>query len=196
MFSDILVPVDHGLDANKPALQKAFRLAEAFDGTVHVVHVRVETDSREQTSEEDTTVWWCRKCTEQVGTTGDEPGACSTCGSSDWKQLASRGEPEGSAAEGEAIEQFKLADRLHSQAAYDGPVQYDILYGSPGGEIANYAEEINADVVVMGTHGRSGLKRIALGSVTEYVIRNTHIPVLAVEQKKSETVNGAVESVE
>ncbi len=50
--------------------------------------------------------------------------------------------------------------------------------GSPGSEIVRVAEEIGADLIVMPSHGRTGLTRIALGSVAERVVRLSHCPVL------------------
>ncbi|WP_115865499.1 universal stress protein [Halorussus litoreus] len=52
--------------------------------------------------------------------------------------------------------------------------------GSPAETIVAYAEDEAADVVVMGTHGRSGVDRYVLGSVTEQVIRKSEVPVLTV----------------
>lgn len=52
--------------------------------------------------------------------------------------------------------------------------------GRPVREIRSYSDEIDADVIVMGTHGRSGLSRVLLGSVTEAVLRRASVPVLAV----------------
>lgn len=46
--------------------------------------------------------------------------------------------------------------------------------------ILEYAEEIDADLLVMGTHGRRGLDRWLLGSVTERVVRAADVPVLTV----------------
>jgi nucleotide-binding universal stress UspA family protein len=46
--------------------------------------------------------------------------------------------------------------------------------------ILEQAREADADVIVMGTHGRSGLQRLLLGSVTDGVTRRAHCPVLAV----------------
>lgn len=46
--------------------------------------------------------------------------------------------------------------------------------------VLDYAEEAGVDLVVMGTHGRSGLPRAILGSVTERVVRSAPVPVLAV----------------
>ncbi len=49
---------------------------------------------------------------------------------------------------------------------------------SIAGTVLEVAKEIGADLVVMGSHGRSGIARFVLGSVAEQVIRNTDIPVL------------------
>ena len=54
--------------------------------------------------------------------------------------------------------------------------------GFPHVEIIKYANETNADMIVMGTHGRTGLSHVLLGSVTERVIRTSDIPVLTVRK--------------
>jgi nucleotide-binding universal stress UspA family protein len=46
------------------------------------------------------------------------------------------------------------------------------------------AQDLGADLIVMGTHGRRGLSRALLGSVTEYVVRTATCPVLAVHGQK------------
>ena len=55
--------------------------------------------------------------------------------------------------------------------------------GIPHVEIINSANEINADLIVMGTHGRTGLSHVLLGSVAERVIRTSKIPVLSVKKE-------------
>jgi len=50
--------------------------------------------------------------------------------------------------------------------------------GIPEKEILNIANEWEADLIVMGTHSRSGLDRILTGSIAEYIIRHAHVPVL------------------
>ena len=52
--------------------------------------------------------------------------------------------------------------------------------------ILEYADETDADVIVMGTHGRTGLGRYMLGSVTEFVVRSANVPVLTVRMLPSE----------
>jgi len=48
--------------------------------------------------------------------------------------------------------------------------------------ILDAADEFGADLIVMGTHGRTGLKRLFLGSVAELVLRRAHCPVLTVKE--------------
>ncbi len=55
---------------------------------------------------------------------------------------------------------------------------FHVAFGDPGGEIAAYAERIKADLIVMPSHGRSGLPRLLIGSVAERVVRLAHCPVL------------------
>lgn len=58
--------------------------------------------------------------------------------------------------------------------------------GNPHDDILAYAEEHDIDVIVMGTHGRTGIKRALLGSVTEDVVRHSQIPVLTVHREPEE----------
>jgi len=57
-----------------------------------------------------------------------------------------------------------------------------IRQGFPWEAILSFAEERSADLIVMGTHGRRGLDRLTMGSVTERVLRKAHCPVLAVRK--------------
>jgi nucleotide-binding universal stress UspA family protein len=51
---------------------------------------------------------------------------------------------------------------------------------SPRPAIVEAARKLNCQLIVMGTHGRSGLAHLLLGSVAEYVVRNSSVPVLTV----------------
>src|SRR5215472_5001754 len=57
-----------------------------------------------------------------------------------------------------------------------------IRQGFPWESILSFAEERSADLIVMGTHGRRGLDRLTMGSVTERVLRKARCPVLAVRK--------------
>jgi nucleotide-binding universal stress UspA family protein len=62
----------------------------------------------------------------------------------------------------------------------DVPVETTTVEGTPDREIVKHANEVDCDVVVMGTHGRSGIDRWLLGSVAERVVRRSTVPVLTV----------------
>jgi nucleotide-binding universal stress UspA family protein len=57
-------------------------------------------------------------------------------------------------------------------------VREHLATGRPADEILRCAEEFNADLIVMSTHGASGVRKLVFGSVTERVLRNTYLPVL------------------
>ncbi|MBA4066364.1 MAG: universal stress protein [Isosphaera sp.] len=61
------------------------------------------------------------------------------------------------------------------------PVRHVLLEGDPATEIARYAADAGIDVVVIGTHGRTGADRPALGSVAERVMREAGCSVLVVK---------------
>jgi nucleotide-binding universal stress UspA family protein len=61
-------------------------------------------------------------------------------------------------------------------------VQGTVLWGSPAETITRYAAELDADLVVVGTHGRKGPSRWLTGSVAEKVTRWCHTPVLTVHE--------------
>jgi nucleotide-binding universal stress UspA family protein len=60
--------------------------------------------------------------------------------------------------------------------------QHECLIGSPASEILKFAEMHDIDLIVMASHGRSGLSRLLLGSVAEGVMRKANCPVLVVKQ--------------
>ncbi len=59
-----------------------------------------------------------------------------------------------------------------------------VSFGDPADEIIKAADEINADMIAMSSHGRSGLSRWAFGSVTDRVVRGGNRPVLVVKAPK------------
>ena len=56
----------------------------------------------------------------------------------------------------------------------------EVLIGKPSGQIIEYAKEVNAALIVMTTHGYSGLEHVVLGSTTEAVLRKASCPVLSI----------------
>ena len=62
-----------------------------------------------------------------------------------------------------------------------GSISLDVRLGDPGQVVADRAEELGAELVIVGSHGRTGLSRVILGSVAERVTRLAHCPVLVVK---------------
>lgn len=81
----------------------------------------------------------------------------------------------------------QFVDELEARAeAADVSVRTDVQQGNPAEMIAEYADQYETDLIVMPTHGRSGIKRYLLGSVTERVISTTSMPVLTVTPSEGE----------
>ncbi len=62
-----------------------------------------------------------------------------------------------------------------------------LVEGAAGQMICKVAEDIDADVVVVGSHGRGFLQRVVIGSVSEYVVRHSSVPVLVVRHDEHVT---------
>jgi nucleotide-binding universal stress UspA family protein len=56
--------------------------------------------------------------------------------------------------------------------------EYDVAHGKPAAEVLRLARERSCDLIVMSTHGLTGIRKLVLGSTTERVLRETTIPVL------------------
>ncbi len=61
------------------------------------------------------------------------------------------------------------------------PVEIDIVNGGVAKRIVKTAEEYGADLIVLGDTGRTGLKRLGMGSIAETVIRASSIPVMVIK---------------
>lgn len=64
-----------------------------------------------------------------------------------------------------------------SELGYEG-IQVGMAVGDPSTEIVDYAKKNNADLIVMPSHGRTGVSHFLQGSVAERVVRLSHCPVL------------------
>lgn len=71
----------------------------------------------------------------------------------------------------------------------------DVVQGNPAPTIAEYADRYDYDLIVMPTHGREGLSRYILGSVTEKVIRLSNIPVLTARMQPDEELTFPYDSI-
>lgn len=62
----------------------------------------------------------------------------------------------------------------------------EVVPGIPHTEINGYANEAEIDLIVMGTHGRTGLNRLLIGSTAEKVVRTSEVPVMTVSAGRNE----------
>jgi nucleotide-binding universal stress UspA family protein len=74
---------------------------------------------------------------------------------------------------------WKALRQIHA-ADENVPVEHRLEEGEPATQILRVAKETKAGLIVMGTHGRTGLGRLLLGSVAEWVLRQAPCPVLTV----------------
>jgi nucleotide-binding universal stress UspA family protein len=77
-----------------------------------------------------------------------------------------------------------LEEQLHEKRpTREGvPCEHHLLFGHPAEAIVEFARTHDIDLIVMGTHGRTGVARLIMGSVAEAVVRRAECPVLTVKQ--------------
>lgn len=93
----------------------------------------------------------------------------------------------------ELIEEMERAGKKQLEAlarlvAKQCPVKTAIQIGHAGSSIVETAKRRGTDLIIISTHGRTGFKRIFLGSTTEYVVRYAPCPVLIVRQKEHDFI--------
>ncbi len=85
--------------------------------------------------------------------------------------------------ERECTDAVAKVERAATEAGIE--VETSVQHGTPYRLILDYVDEHDIDCVVMGTHGRRGLDRYLLGSVTEKVVRLSDVPVLTVRMTEN-----------
>ncbi len=74
----------------------------------------------------------------------------------------------------------RIAHRLTARDVQSFNAHADVIFGRGAETIVEYAADRGIDLIVMGTHGRTGVAHLLLGSVAERVVRTAHCPVLTV----------------
>ena len=88
-----------------------------------------------------------------------------------------------------AVKVAGLLDELFGDQAQGLPaLELHVVAGGPGPRIVRLAAELDADLIVVGTHGRSGARRLLEGSVAEAVVRRAGCSVLVAREKRHESV--------
>ncbi|VTT87745.1 Universal stress protein [Halorubrum sp. DM2] len=172
MYQSILYPTD-GSEGAGSAADHVREIAGAFDATVHVLYV---VDARHA----------------DYGLSG----AFLTDEGSGVRADPAPDEGSGMVGEGGNAEETRAAlvergEEIVDRAAAtigDGGVSTEtaVVTGTPHEAILEYADANDVDLVVMGTHGRTGIERYLLGSVTEKVVRLSDAPVVTVRADEAE----------
>jgi universal stress protein A len=84
-------------------------------------------------------------------------------------------------------------DALLEQETSGLTAKGEVRAGAPYHEITKTAQEEDIDLIIMATHGRTGVSRLFLGSTTERVVRHAHCPVLVVRQEEHDFISTTAE---
>ena len=161
----ILVPIDFS-EVSPPVIDLARQLAKALSAEIHLVHVKELTAAA------------------TPGTLG--------YGLAGMPELAPMAgvpvpgfEPMPETIPGNEGQTSKLA-KWQEQIAQDGiKVSLHGPTGTVAEEILNQADELNADLIIMGTHGHGAMYNLLVGSATKGVLKHSTLPVLLVPGQKS-----------
>ena len=82
-----------------------------------------------------------------------------------------------------------LKQFCHDVVQHHDKVRYHIRRGDPFEAILETSEDLMTDLVVLATHGRTGIKRLVIGNVAEKIVRHAPCPVLTVKPKAPEQSN-------
>lgn len=168
-FSSILVPVDFS-PCSRQALEKAADLAERFEASIIVLHV-IDSEMGAQALARRLGI-----STGELTATGESG---ETEGLSD-DAIKTVLDPQREQAY-QALQTFLPSDLA------DYPLELRVVFGRPFERIVETAVAEEMGVIVMGTHGRTGLAHLALGSIAERVVRLAPCSVLTVKSPAAES---------
>jgi nucleotide-binding universal stress UspA family protein len=156
----ILVPIDFS-DVTPPVIGLARQLAKAFDAEIHLVHVKELTAAA------------------APGTLGYGLAGMSELAPMSGVPVPGF-EPMPEPISEDEGQKSKLA-KWQDEIAQDGiKVSLHEPTGAVAKEILNQADELNADLIVMGTHGHGAMYNLLVGSTTKGVLKHSARPVLLV----------------
>ena len=169
MYDDILYPTD-GSAGSEAAAAHVGALASAFDATVHVLHV---VDTREG----------------GLGMSGafvHEDSQAMSGVSPETGYIGRHEEVDADEIEAELTAHATELIEAAAGSAEEVSMTTAVEMGTPHSAILQYADDHDVDLVAMGTHGRTGVERYLLGSVTEKVVRLADAPVVTVRADDSD----------
>ena len=154
MFKQIMVPLD-GSRFSSHALRYAIDIAKKFDAKLHLVR------SVEPTM----------PVTSAVATLGVETASSA--------QVAVEAAVRQDRINTRRAERY-MKKKQHELTSHDIKADFHVVAGHPYDAIMKFCRKEKIDLVVMTTHGKSGLKRAVLGSVADKVVRDPRVPVLVI----------------
>ena len=168
MYQTVLFPTD-GSDGAGAALDHAVGHARTYDATLHVLFVATDDFGPSGMVEKE------HAGVERTEMVGGEELERERRDAGKTGMTNKPPERSGTVAE----HGRRLVENVADSVA-GVPVETAVLSGKPHKRIREYADDRDVDLIVMGTHGRTGLDRYLLGSVTEKVVRTADQPVLTV----------------
>jgi nucleotide-binding universal stress UspA family protein len=163
MYDDILYPTD-GSDGSAAAAAHVRALAASFDARVHALHVIEAYEGG-------------------LGLSGaylDEESQAMSGRSPVEGYLGAHGDTEFEDLEDELTARAEALIETSTESFDDVDLVTAVEVGPPHSAILEYADDHDVDLIVMGTHGRTGVERYLLGSVAEKVVRLADQPVVTV----------------
>ena len=158
MFKRLLVPLD-GSRFGSRALQYATEVAQHFDAEVILMQV-------------------VEPATPVATTTGIDAGIGSPAAA----EIAMQAALEEDKRNSTRAKRY-LSGKIRGMKPRDIKGSYQVVVGDPSQSIMSFAQKEHIDLIVMTTHGKSGLKRAFMGSVADAVIRESGKPVLVVRPR-------------
>ena len=166
-FTHVLVPTDFSEPANC-AVQCAVEEATLHRAKVTLLHVQ-------QPSSAATDIYYVGG----VASSGLEAGFDLVAGGRVGAQVA-----EPTVVRHDVVEEALMRLRDLVPSSFKGVWDVDLAVGRPAEAIIRTAHERQVDLIIMATHGRTGLEHVLLGSVAEKVVRLAPCPVLTVKARR------------
>lgn len=154
-YQNILITTD--LTPNcEYAFKHAVLLARKSKAKIHLLHIVPEVDA------------------------GFRSYVSAVMGEGQLEKFEKRHEDEARAEIKRELEEFTRVELADHPEDFKNIDSIQVLHGHPVSQILQVAESLNADVIVMGTHGKGALGHTFLGSVTEKVLRRSKRPVFVI----------------
>jgi nucleotide-binding universal stress UspA family protein len=165
LYTHILVPTDFSPAANQ-ALRYAFEEATQHQAKLTLLHVTYHYQPTE--------VYYVEDTPERPIRYADEIGV----------KLPSLPTPPPQVVRRDPNEEALVQLRDLVPASFAGPWTTQVAVGDPADAIVLVAQDLVVDLIIMSTHGRTGLRHVFLGSVAEKVVRHAPCPVLTIRYRQ------------